>query len=175
VAHNSELVQLADQLGAQILLVRSGQHRRRRVHDRDGLVGPRGGDLAGQFEPDRAGAEQQHPSGPGEVLVQLLVAGERLAVIFCGHLGRERIRGPGGEHQDVWGQPRAVVEFDRARAHLDGPGAPDRTAGEQSVVRQERTGKPARIGQAAQRGHVVVERVARLDQHDVGRHLRVGV
>ena len=98
---DSEIVELAAQLVAQLLVVGTREDVRRDVGDRHLLVGEEGLDLPGELQPGRTGADDQRAVGGEQRLMGRAEAGSGGGDVGLLGLGRERIRGAGGEHEVV--------------------------------------------------------------------------
>src|SRR5665647_2931595 len=87
-------------LVTQPLVVGAGQDLVGQVDQHDMFVRPGGGDLSGEFQSDRAGAQQHDPVGALEVGVRGAVAADGINSVWLVALGREGV-GRAGRKDDV--------------------------------------------------------------------------
>ena len=160
--------ELAAQLGLQVVPEPGAEDVIGHVEQGHVLARPGRLDLAGQLDADRPGADQQHPLRRS----QRGMGGPDLAVRGGGAvgvaLGRERVVGPGRQHDVVGRNLLAGGERHPAGLDLGGPALDDPAAGQQPVVGQVDPRQPGRIGQGAEAGHVMHEVILRLHEHDIG-------
>lgn len=164
---DAALAELAEQVRAQLRQV-AGQQRLDRVDDRHRLARPRLGDLPGQLQADRSGAEDQHVAGAAHLLVRPAQLLQGVAGGVGGRFGRVGVRRAGRQHHEVRRDALTRGQRHPAGVRGDHPVAPYGAAGEQRVVGEEHVGRPVGPGQRPQRPRRVDERVPGVDQHHVG-------
>jgi len=165
---DSQVVELAGELVTQPLVVRTGQDLVGQVDQHDVFFRPHGGDLTGEFQPDRTGAEQHDPVCAGEVGVRDAVAADRVDGVRLVAIGREGVGRAGRKDDEIGGQFLPGCQDDPVGRDVRGTVAHDRAVFEQVVVWQEDSGLPGRLDQGPHRGNVVHERVFGFHERDVG-------
>jgi hypothetical protein len=139
------------------------------VDQHDVFVRPHGGDLTGELQPDRAGAEQHDPVCAGEVCVRGAVAADRVDGVRLVALGREGVGRAGRKDDQVGGQSLPGCQDDPVGRDVRGMVADDCAVFEQVVVWQEDSGHPGRLDEGPQRGVGGTARLRHLEL-DPGNH-----
>ena len=137
---DASLLELTANLVPELLLVGSREDLGLGLEDRDPLLGPAVADLAGELEPGRPGADDQHSLRLRQLLVALPVAADSRSCVVGSRLGRVGVGRAGGEDDEVGRELGSGGERDAAARRPRRPGrAATRPLSEQAIVGQRRS------------------------------------